>query len=281
MISLQPGKLVVAAALVVKELELGGSVAVNGACLTATAFDSASFGVDLSPETLQRTALGKLKTGDPLNLERPMELGPELGGHLVQGHIDGTGIITSIVPQNGATLINFIAPAEIMRYLVEKAYIAVEGISLTITALEADSFQVSVVDFTRTHTNLQYHKVGDSVNLEVDIMAKYAERFVQAQKSRISTEFLREHGFRGFAFLRGGKTNMALATIPEAIAEIKAGKFIIIVDNEDRENEGDLAIAAEKVTPDIINFYGEVRPRLDLHAGHRSETGRIGRAYDG
>ena len=194
-ISVQSGKLMVAAAQVVKGLELGGSVAVNGACLTVTAFDAASFSVGLSPETLQRTTLGRLKTGDPLNLERPMGLGGELGGHLVQGHIDGTGMITAVTPQSGATLFRLSAPAEIMRYLVEKAYIAVEGISLTITALGADYFQVSVVDFTRTHTNLQYHKVGDSVNLEVDIMAKYAERFMQAQKSGVSVEFLRAQGF--------------------------------------------------------------------------------------
>jgi riboflavin synthase len=194
-ISVQSEKLMVAAAQVVKGLELGGSVAVNGACLTATAFDAASFSAGLSPETLQRTTLGRLKTGDPLNLERPMGLGGELGGHLVQGHIDGTGMITAVTPQSGATLFRLSAPAEIMRYLVGKAYIAVEGISLTITALGADYFQVSVVDFTRTHTNLQYHKVGDSVNLEVDIMAKYAERFMQAQKSGVSVEFLRAQGF--------------------------------------------------------------------------------------
>ena len=194
-ISVQSEKLMIAAAQVVKGLELGGSVAVNGACLTVTAFDAASFSAGLSPETLQRTTLGRLKTGDPHNLERPMGLVGELGGHLVQGHIDGTGMITAVTPQSGATLFRLSAPSEIMRYLVEKAYIAVEGISLTITALGADYFQVSVVDFTRTHTNLQYHKVGDSVNLEVDIMAKYAERFMQAQKSGVSVEFLRAQGF--------------------------------------------------------------------------------------
>ena len=194
-ISAQSGKLSVNALHVVKGLELGGSVAVNGACLTVTTFDAASFTVDLSPETLQRTSLGRLRTGDPVNLERPMALGGELGGHLVQGHVDGTGVISSITPQNGSNIIRFSAPFDIMRYLVEKAYIAVEGISLTITALGEDYFQVSMVDFTRTHTNFLYHKVGDYVNLEVDIMAKYAERFMQAQRSAVSTSFLREHGF--------------------------------------------------------------------------------------
>jgi riboflavin synthase len=194
-ISVQSGQLSVKASQVVKGLELGGSVAVNGTCLTVTVFNSASFTVDLSPETIQRTSLGRLKTGDRVNLERPMGLGGELGGHLVQGHVDGTGLITSITPQNGGTLFRFSAPLDIMRYLVEKAYIAVEGISLTITALGSDYFQVSMIDFTRTHTNFLYHKVGDSVNLEVDIMAKYAERFMQAQKSGISASFLQENGF--------------------------------------------------------------------------------------
>jgi riboflavin synthase len=194
-ISVNSGKLSVSAEQVVKGLELGSSVAVNGACLTVISFDTSSFTVDLSPETLQRTELGHLKPDDPVNLERPMGLGGELGGHLVQGHVDGIGSISAIIPQNGATLFRFNAPTDIMRYLVEKAYISIEGISLTITNLTKDYFQVSVVDFTRTHTNLEYHKVGDSVNLEVDIMAKYAERFIQTQKPGISIDYLREQGF--------------------------------------------------------------------------------------
>ena len=194
-ISLQPDKLVVGAAQVLKNLELGGSVAVNGACLTATSFDASSFSVDLSPETLKRTNLGMLKTGDPVNLERPLGLGGELGGHLVQGHIDGTGRITGISPAGGSTIFRFEAPEDILRYLVEKGFIAVEGISLTITARETGFFQVSVVDYTKTHTNLNSHKIGDSVNLEVDIMAKYAERFMQSRRSNITVEFLRENGF--------------------------------------------------------------------------------------
>jgi riboflavin synthase len=194
-VSLQSENLTVSASNVLKGLELGASVAVNGTCLTVTTFDSSSFSVGLSPETLQRTGLGKLRPGAPVNLERAMGLGGELGGHLVQGHVDGTGLITSMVPQSGATLFTFKAPPEIMRYLVQKAYIAVEGISLTITALNEDSFSISVIDFTRSHTNLQYHQVGDTVNLEIDIMAKYAERFSKLQKPGISAEFLQEHGF--------------------------------------------------------------------------------------
>jgi riboflavin synthase len=191
----QPEKLAVSASQVLKNLELGGSVAVNGACLTVTSFNASSFTVDLSPETTQRTNLGKLKNGDPVNLERPLGLGGELGGHLVQGHVDGTGQITGITPAGGSTVFRFAAPPEIMRYLVEKGFIAVEGISLTITNRGTEDFQVSVIEYTRTHTNFSSHRIGDPVNLEVDIMAKYAERFIQTQRSNITPEFLREHGF--------------------------------------------------------------------------------------
>jgi riboflavin synthase len=194
-IDLRPGKLAVGAIQVLKNLELGGSVAVNGTCLTVTEFNAGSFSVDLSPETVQRTNLGLLKTGDKVNLERPLGLRGELGGHLVQGHVDGTGRITGIAPEGGSTIFRFEAPNEIMHYLVEKGFIAVEGISLTITAKTAGYFQVAVIEYTRTHTNLDSHKIGDLVNLEVDIMAKYVEQYMQAQRSNLTIEFLKENGF--------------------------------------------------------------------------------------
>jgi riboflavin synthase len=194
-ISLQPGKLTVGASLVLKGLEPGGSVAVNGACLTATEFTATSFSVDLSQETLKRTNLGMLESGDLVNLERPLGLGGELGGHLVQGHIDGTGRIISIFPEGSSTIFRFEAPQEIMRYLVEKGFVAVEGISLTVTERTVSYFQVSVVDYTRTHTNLDVHKIGDLVNLEADVMAKYVEQYFLSQRPVITTEFLKEHGY--------------------------------------------------------------------------------------
>lgn len=194
-ISLRPGKLVVGATHVLKGLELGGSVAVNGACLTATEITRNSFSVDLSPETLKRSNLGVMETGDQVNLERPLGLGGELGGHLVQGHIDGTGTILGITPEGGSTLFRFEAPEEIMRYLVEKGFVAVEGISLTITERKSSYFEVSVVDYTRNHTNLEVHKIGDLVNLEVDIMAKYVEQYLRAQRPRLTEAYLRENGF--------------------------------------------------------------------------------------
>jgi riboflavin synthase len=194
-VSAQTDKLVVGANQILKGLQLGGSVAVNGACLTVTRFDAGSFAIDLSPETVKRTNLGMLKTGAPVNLERPLGLGGELGGHLVQGHIDGTGKIIGIAPEGDSTVFRFEAPQDIMRYLVEKGFIAVEGISLTITGRGDRDFLVSVIDYTRTHTNLEHHRIGDTVNLEVDIMAKYAERFMQAQSSNLTIEFLRQSGF--------------------------------------------------------------------------------------
>jgi riboflavin synthase len=194
-ISILPDQLSISAGPVLKGLQLGGSVAVNGACLTVTAFSTGSFTAGLSPETVKRTNLSTLKSGDPVNLERPMLLGGELGGHLVQGHVDGTGRIAAIMPDGASTILRIEAPAEIMRYLVEKGFIAVEGISLTITAREAGYFQVSLIEYSKNHTNLAVRKIGDPVNLEIDIMAKYAEQFMQAQRSNLTLEYLKENGF--------------------------------------------------------------------------------------
>jgi riboflavin synthase len=193
--SIQNDRLVVLCSHILKGLELGASVAVNGACLTVTKFDSASFSVDLAPETIRRTNVGELKAGDPVNLERPLGLGGELGGHLVQGHVDDTGQLIGITAEGGATIFRFQAPPDIMRYIVEKSFIAIEGISLTISGLGTSDFQVSVVDYTKNHTNLIYHRIGDRVNLEVDIMAKYVERFMQTQRPPMTAEFLRANGF--------------------------------------------------------------------------------------
>ena len=195
-ITLLPGKLNIGASQILKNIELGASIAVNGACLTVTSFDTSSFSADLAPETERRTTLGNLKKGDLVNLERPLGIGGELGGHLVQGHVDGTGNLITTRPEGSAFIFRFMAPPEIMHYLVEKGFIAIEGISLTITGLGPDYFEVSVIDFTRRHTVLQYRNNGDAVNLEIDIMAKYAEQFMNPQTpSRINAGFLSENGF--------------------------------------------------------------------------------------
>ena len=194
-ISAQAGNLVITASDVLTGIELGGSIAVNGVCLTVTDFNNNSFSVDVMPETLKRTNLGLLSAGDRVNLERPVALGGRLGGHLVQGHIDDTGRVASVIWEGEAMLFRFDAPPEVMRFTVEKGFIAVDGVSLTITTKDASSFWVSVVDYTRKHTTLGSKQVGDPVNLEVDIIAKYVEQLSQAHRTGITADFLQEHGF--------------------------------------------------------------------------------------
>jgi len=189
------GKLVIAASQVLQGIELGGSIAVNGVCLTIADIGANSFSVDIMPETLKRTNLGLLRAGDGVNLERPLALGGGLGGHLVQGHIDDAGRVTSIIPDGGAMIIRFEAPPQVMRYIVEKGYIAVDGVSLTVVAKDTTSFQVSVVEYTQEHTTLGKQQAGNLVNLEVDIIAKYVEQLGLAQRSGITVDFLQEHGF--------------------------------------------------------------------------------------
>ena len=191
----QSGKLVISASGVLRGIELGGSIAVNGVCLTITSFSTSSFSVDIMPETLERTNLGLLSAGDEVNLERPLTLEKPLGGHLVQGHVDATGKVTSVMREGEAMLFRFEAPHEVMCYVVEKGFIAVDGVSLTVGAKDANSFQISVVDFTRKHTTLGSRQVGDLVNLEVDIIAKYVKQFSQPRRSGITASFLQEHGF--------------------------------------------------------------------------------------
>ena len=193
--SAQAGKVVIAAGDVLQELEVGGSMAVNGACLTITNFNTNSFSVDITPETLKRTNLGLLTVGDEVNLERPVTLGKLLGGHLVQGHVDNTGRVAAILRNGRGMIIKFEAPTEIMHYIVKKGFIAVDGISLTIVDFDTSSFQVSLVDYTQKHTTLGRRRVGDLVNLEVDIIAKYVERLSQAHRPGVTVDFLQEHGF--------------------------------------------------------------------------------------
>ena len=193
--SAQSGKLVISTSEVLRGIELGGSIAVNGVCLTETDFSTSSFSVDIMLETLEWTNLGSLSAGDEINLELPLTLEKPLGGHLVQGHVDDTGRVVSIMWDGEAMLIRFEAPPEIMRYIVEKGFIAVDGVSLTVVTKDASSFQVSVVDFTRKDTTLGSRRVGDQVNLEVDIIAKYVEQLSQPRRSGITASFLQEHGF--------------------------------------------------------------------------------------
>ena len=193
--SAQAGNLVLTANEVLPGMKLGSSIAINGVCLTVTDFNNNSFSVDVMPETLKRTNLGLLRAGDRVNLERPLALGGQLGGHLVQGHVDDTGRVASVIPEGEAMLIRFESPPEVMRFAVEKGFIAVDGVSLTIVSKDASSFWVSVVDYTQKHTTLGSQQVGDLVNLEADIIAKYVEQLSQAHRTGITADFLQEHGF--------------------------------------------------------------------------------------
>ena len=194
-ISARPGNLAIAAGHVLQGIERGASIAVNGVCLTVTNFDQNSFSVDVMPETLNRTNLGLLRAGDGVNLERPLPLGGRLGGHLVQGHVDDTGRVTEVSRSGESMMVRFEAPPQVMPYIVEKGFIAVDGVSLTVVSKDTSSFQVSVVGYTRQHTILGNRRVGDVVNLEVDIIAKYVEQFSQARSPGITVDFLQEHGF--------------------------------------------------------------------------------------
>ena len=193
--STQPSNLTITANGVLHEMKLGGSIAVNGVCLTIVNFNANSFSVDIIPETLRRTNLGSLQAGDGVNLERPLTLEKELGGHLVQGHVDDTGRVASITQGNEEIVIRFEAPSRVVYYIVEKGFVAVDGVSLTVVDRTTSSFRVSIVEYTRKHTTLGDRRVGELVNLEVDIIAKYTERLTQAHSPDITVDFLQEHGF--------------------------------------------------------------------------------------
>ncbi|HEY8224637.1 MAG TPA: riboflavin synthase [Pyrinomonadaceae bacterium] len=159
----------------------GDSIAVNGVCLTALDVRPDSFGADVSHETLVRSTIGTLKTGVPVNLERAVTPATRLGGHIVQGHVDGRGEFVSVEDLGESWTLRFLYPDELARYLVFKGSIAVEGISLTVAALTDSYFEVAIIPKTWAVTNLSQLKPGDPVNLEVDVIAKYIERLLAAR----------------------------------------------------------------------------------------------------
>ena len=171
-------RLVVRAQRVLSDLRVGDSIAVNGACLTVVEIRKPDFAVDLSEETLNRTNFRYLRPGDPLNLERALLAGGRMGGHIVEGHVDGVGPIRELAGPSERRMLWVQAPESLRRYIVEKGFVAVDGISLTVARLRGAEFGVAVIPYTLEQTNLSRRKPGDIVNVEVDILAKYVERLI-------------------------------------------------------------------------------------------------------
>jgi riboflavin synthase len=196
------GAVITASARIVSpSLKIGDSIAINGVCLTATHAGQGSFSCDISAETLRLSSFKQARQGAKVNLERSMMLGGRLGGHFVQGHVDGVGKLISKTRSGEGWEVSFEFPRELERYLVYKGSIAVDGISLTISFLGENSFAVAVIPHTLESTNLNQLSIGDLVNLEVDILGKYFERFfqlglIQGEKSpKLTVEYLRDQGF--------------------------------------------------------------------------------------
>lgn len=190
-----PARLAIRAEKVLEDMKSGDSIAVNGVCLTVTAVDSDGFSVDIMPETVRRTNIGRLHYGDRVNVERAMPAGGRFGGHFVQGHIDDVGKVISTKPEKEAVIVKISVPAELKRYIVDKGFIAVDGASLTVVEHDDFSFIVSLVAYTRTHTTLGTIKPGGIVNLEVDIIAKYIEKLSRGDNQGAIIDFLNEDDF--------------------------------------------------------------------------------------
>lgn len=171
--------LTIGATTVLEGSHVGDSISVNGCCLTVVTLDDGYYEVDVVEETLRMTCLGSLRVGDRVNLERSVRLADRLGGHLVQGHVDGVGTLLSrSLAADGSVVVRIEAPAEVLRYVVYKGSIAVDGISLTVAGIDATSFSIALIPHTQQVTTLGFRQPGDHVNLEVDVLAKYVEKLL-------------------------------------------------------------------------------------------------------
>ncbi|QEK13305.1 riboflavin synthase [Crassaminicella thermophila] len=193
-------KIVINAKKVLEGIKLGDSVATNGVCLTVTDFTNNSFSVDVMAETIRRTNLKSLVPSSKVNLERALRLGDRLGGHLVSGHVDGIGIIKNFQKEDNAVWVSISAPSNVLKYIIHKGSIAIDGVSLTVAYVDNQLFKVSIIPHTKDMTTLLQKDVGDEVNLECDMIGKYIERFLSFKepskpKSNIDMNFLSEHGF--------------------------------------------------------------------------------------
>ena len=178
-------RLEIGASMVLEDVRLGDSISVNGCCLTVVAIGANSYEVDVVEESLRVTSLGELHPGDRVNLERSVRLADRLGGHLVQGHVDGVGrLVGRDTQDDGSLMLRFDAPTEVLQYMVYKGSIAVDGISLTVAALDERSFSIAVIPHTQAVTTLGFRQVGDTVNLETDVLARYVERLLESRLAR-------------------------------------------------------------------------------------------------
>ena len=182
---------------VLEGTKVGDSIAVNGVCLTIVSLENRGFSVNVMPETLRCTNLGSLHYNDHVNLERALVMGGRLGGHLVLGHVDDTGEVMEVTNEEAAHIMRISAPAKLMTYIVDKGFIAVDGVSLTVADFDDFSFVVSLVAYTMEHTTLGRKRPGDVVNLEIDIIAKYVENLKGRKRQSLNFEFLKEYGFVG------------------------------------------------------------------------------------
>ncbi len=186
------------------DVALGDSIAVSGCCLTVVSFDDGQFAADVSQETLRCTTLGKLAVGSKVNLEKAMQVGDRFGGHIVSGHVDGVGELIASAPEGKSVRLDFAAPKSIAHYIAAKGSICIDGTSLTVNAVSGNQFSINVIPHTQQETIIGGYKIGQPVNLEVDLVARYLERMLTAGNDKdddsgttINREFLQQHGFLG------------------------------------------------------------------------------------
>ncbi len=198
-VSVAPGgggiRLRLSTAIPLSEVREGDSIAVSGACLTVTGIDGGEFSCDVSPETLSRTTFRHLRAGSRVNLERAVTLSGRLDGHLVYGHVDGIGTVGSIRPAGESRVFQIRADPSIMKFVVYKGAVAVEGVSLTVSAVRNEGFDVALIPLTLGRTTLGGLRPGDPVNVETDIIGKYVLRFFEGREGGVSLDFLKKHGF--------------------------------------------------------------------------------------
>lgn len=259
----------------------GDSVSLNGVCLTVTRRDETTFSFGCTPETLRRTNLGQLVPGDKVNLERALTPGSPMGGHFVQGHVDATGIIVARRNEEESLWLEIGLDAGLMKYVVPKGFVAVDGISLTVVDVFEDRFTVMLVAWTQQHVTLSAKPPGSLVNIEVDMLGKYVERIVLESSGRGLHPTATTGGWTASAATARARVDLSshadlFDTMDSAIQAFRAGRPVVVVDDESRENEGDLIVAAEHATPELINFMAREARGLVCVAMTGEDIDRLG-----